>query len=167
MENVRQIIKKHIKRVAKINERSIAPCNCRDKNNCPINGNCRVENVVHKCVVSATEKLKEQVYIGDAEGDWRQRYYNHTMSFKNQKRKNETALSTFLWELKKSVKETPKLTWSVLKVVSAYSNISKPCLLCLNEKLLIAIYLDQKQLLNKRSELIGKCRHENKFLLIN
>ena len=78
--------------------------------------------------------------------------------------KNDTALSTFLWELKKSTKETPKLTWSVLKFVPAYSNISKRCLLCLNEKLLIATYPDQKQLLNKRSELIAKCRHENKFL---
>ena len=122
---------------------------------------------MYKCVVSATEKAKEHVYIGVAEGDWKQRYCNHTMSFRNQKRKNDTALSTFLWELKKSTKEIPKLTWSVLKVVAAYSNISKRCLLCLNEKLLIATYPDQKQLLNKRSELIAKRRHENKFLLIN
>ena len=167
MGNVSQIIKKHNKRVTKINERSIAPCNCRDKNNCPMNGNCRVENVVYKCVVSTTEESKEHVYIGVAEGDWKQRYYNHTMSFRNQKRKNDKALSTFLWKLKKSTKETTKLTWSVLKVVPAYSNISKRCLLCLNEKLLIATYPDQKQLLNKRSELIAKCRHENKFFLIN
>ena len=72
-----------------------------------------------------------------------------------------------LWELKKSTKESPNLTWSLLKVVPAYSNISKQCLLCLNWKLLIVTYPDQKQLLNKRSELIAKCRHENKFLLIN
>ena len=124
-----------------------------------MNGNFRVENVVYKCVGSATGKSKEHVYIGVAEGDWKQRYYNYAMSFRNQKLKNDTALSDFLWELKKS-KETPKLTRSVLKVVFAYSNISKRCLLCLNEKLLIATYLDQKQLLNKRSELIAKCRHE-------
>ena len=44
-------------------------------------------------------------------------HYNHTMSFKNQKHKNDIALSTFLWELKISTKEAPKLTWSVLKVL--------------------------------------------------
>ena len=110
MENVSQIIKKHNKRVTKINERSIAPCSCRDKNNCPTNGNCRVENKVCKCVFSTTEKPQEHVYIGVAEGDWKQHYYNHTMSLRNQKRKNDTDLSTFLWELKKSTKETPKLT---------------------------------------------------------
>ena len=110
MENVSQIIKKHNKRVTKTNERSIAPRNCRDKNNCPMNENCTVENVVYKCVVSATEKSNKHVYIGVADGDWKQRYYNHTMSFRNQKQKNYTALSTFLWELKISTKETPKLT---------------------------------------------------------
>ena len=89
------------------------------------------------------------------------------MSFRNQKHKNGTALSAFLWELKKSRKETPKPTWLALKVVPGYLNISKRCLLSLNEKLSIATYPDQKQLLNKRSELIAKCRHENKFLLIN
>ena len=69
MENVSQIIKKHNKRVTKINERSIAPCNCKDKNNYPMNGNCRAENVVYKYVFSATEKSKEHVYIGVADGD--------------------------------------------------------------------------------------------------
>ena len=39
--------------------------------------------------------------IGVAEGDWKKRYYNHTMSFRNQKHENDTALSTFLWKLLK------------------------------------------------------------------
>ena len=120
MDNVSQIIKKYNDRVTKINERSVAPFYYTDKNNCPMNGNCRVENVVNKCVVSATEKSKEHVYISIAEGDCMQRYCNQTMSFRNQKRKNDTALLTFLWELKKLIKKTPKLTWSVLKVVSLY-----------------------------------------------
>ena len=37
--------------------------------------------------------------------------------------KNDTALSTFLWGLKKSRKEIPKLTWLVLKVFPGYLNI--------------------------------------------
>ena len=46
MENVSQIIKKH-----------------NNKNNCPMNGDCRFENVVYKCVESTTEKSKEHVCI--------------------------------------------------------------------------------------------------------
>lgn len=41
------------------------------KSNCLMNGNWRVENVVFKCVASAT---KEHVYIGIAKSDWNQRY---------------------------------------------------------------------------------------------
>ena len=106
MENVSQIIKRH-KQVTKTNEKPIAPCNYRDKNSCAMIGNCRVENVVYKCVVSATEKSKENVYIDVVEGDWKQRYYNHNMSFRNQKHGNDTALLTFLWELKKSKQKKP------------------------------------------------------------
>ena len=108
-----------------------------------MNINCRVENVVYKCVAYATEKSKEHVYIGITEWD-----------------KNDTPFSVFRLELKKSTTKNLKLIWSVLKVVPRYSNIFKQCLLCLNENLLITTYPDQKHLLNKRSEVIAKCRHD-------
>ena len=139
MENVSKTIKRHNKRVTKINERFVAPRNYRD--NCPMNGSCRVQKVVYVHVVSVTEKSKEHAYTKVAEGNWKQRYYNYTMAFRNQRHKNDTAFSSFLWELKKSLKETPNLIWSVVKV-PAFSSISKHCLPCLNE--------DQKQLLNKK-----------------
>lgn len=60
-ENVSQMIKGYNKRVTKTNKRSITPCNCSDKNNCPMNGSCMVENAVYKFVVSVTEKSKEHV----------------------------------------------------------------------------------------------------------
>ena len=48
-----------------------------------------------------------------------------------------------------------------------YSNITKRCSLCLHEKLAIITYPYPDELLNRRSELVTKCRHENKFLLKN
>ena len=62
---------------------------------------------------------------------------------------------------------TPNLEWYIIKSVSGYSNISKRCMLCLHEKYEILNYPDQEELLNKRSELVSKCRHINKFLLSN
>ena len=50
----------------------------------------------------------------------------------------------------------PNLKWSKVKSVPSYSNISKNCLLCLQEKLQIVNFEDQDHLLNKRSELISK-----------
>ena len=41
---------------------------------------------------------------------------------------------------------------------------SKTCCLCLNEKLEIGRFKEHN-LLNKRSEIIYKCRHRNKFAL--
>ena len=66
-------------------------------------------------------------------------------------------------EKKKNV--TPALTWEVLRTVKAYSNITKRCSLRLHEKLAIITYPYPDELLNKRSGLVTKCRHDNKFLL--
>ena len=69
--------------------------------------------------------------------------------------------------MKKRKNVTPALTWDVLRTAKAYSNITKRCSLCLHEKLAIITYPYPHELLNRRSELVTKCRHENKFLLKN
>ena len=69
-----------------------------------------------------------------------------------------------IWELK-GLK--PNLKWSIVGEAKGYSNVTKPYILCLYEKLTILTYPIQQDLLNKRSELVSKCRHQNKFLLAN
>ena len=69
--------------------------------------------------------------------------------------------------LKETSNLSPTLVWSVAKNLLPCSNISKKCLLCLHEKLEITNYPRLDELLNKRSELISKCRHVNKVLLRN
>ena len=117
------------------------------------------------CICICT--FKQHVYLGIAEGNWKQRLYNHRQSFKDKRHKNDTTLSSYLWDLKENHNQIPKLTWSIVRFAPGYSNISKRCLLCLHEKLLIINYHNPAELLNKRSELMAKCRHENKFLLSN
>ena len=58
-----------------------------------INGYCRIENVVCKYVFFTRKMSKEHVYIGVAEDDWKQHYYNHTIKFRNEKHKNDAVLS--------------------------------------------------------------------------
>ena len=48
-----------------------------------------------------------------------------------------------------------------------YLNISKRSLLSFHEKLAIALYPNPEELPNKRSEMIPKCCHLIKFLLMN
>ena len=58
----------------------------------------------------------------------------------------------------------PKETWAVRNQFSEYNPQSKRCFLCLNEKLEL---LEDKEnnLLNKKSEVISKCRYQNKYVL--
>ena len=62
-------------------------------------------------------------------------------------------------------KNTPfKINWSIAASAAPYTSVSKKCDLCLTEKLLIATS-DPKTILNKRDEIMSKCRHMNKFKL--
>ena len=53
--------------------------------------------------------------------------------------------------------------WEILKHCSPYRGGKRKCDLCLTEKLLILKNKDNP--LNRRSELMGKCRHLRKFKL--
>ena len=142
-------------------------------------GKCLVNDVVYKCNV--TTPLPKKVYLGLVEREWKSCFYNHKLSFKHKRLSfkhkrlsfkhkrysNKTTRSSYMWHLNNVSSETPTLKWSVLRCVSSYSNISKKCRLCLYEKLEIGTYQNQKVFLNKRSELLCKCRRANKFLLKN
>ena len=70
-------------------------------------------------------------------------------------------------EIEKENKWNTETNMVNTEIVPGYSNVSKRCLLCLQEKMYIATYRYQEVLLNKWPESILKCRHENKFLLAN
>ena len=164
-ENVKSIIQSHNRKASSKAPTNHLACNCRKKNECPLKGDCRKESVIYKCEVTAPN-LEKKAYIGLTEKQFKVRYHGHTQSFRNEKYKNSTTLSTYIWSLKeKSI--VPKLEWSVVKQAKSYTNASKSCSLCLQEKLEILNYENKKELLNKRSEIVSKCRHMNKFLLAN
>ena len=113
-------------------------------------------------VITESESL---VYYGASEGDFKMRYNNHTKSFRHRKYENDTELSKCLWKLKDEDTEF-NLSWSIATHASPYKCGTRRCDLCLAEKATI-IRAEPKGLLNKRTELISKCRHRNKFILNN
>ena len=165
-ENVEKIVKSHNKRLSPTTKATNLPCNCRVKKDCPLNGDCRKSSVVYKCEVTVPN-LPKKVYIGLTERQFKDRYNSHKQSMNNEKYANSTTLSTYVWKLKNSYKATPVLKWSIVKHARPYSNTSRNCFLCLQEKFEILNYEKKDELLNKRSEIIAKCRHMNKFLLAN
>ena len=58
---------------------------------------------------------------------------------------------------------TPIVTWKVVAKVFSDTKINF-CKLCLTEKVFIINALNDSQLLNKKSELINTCRHQNNLL---
>jgi hypothetical protein len=164
-ENVSTIISLHNKKISAKKEDDVLNCNCRVKTNCPLDGKCRTQSVIYKCEVTA-ENLPKKVYIGLTEREFKQRFSGHKQSFNNEKYKNSTTLSTYVWSLKAN-NILPSFKWSVVKRAKSYSNTSKSCPLCLQEKLEILCYVNKTELLNKRTEIVSKCRHKNKFTLAN
>ena len=165
-DNMRTIINRHNAKITNPRSQPLLKCNCRKKDECPLNGECRKTSVIYKCDVSAPN-LPSKVYIGLTEKDFKTRWNAHKLSFNNRKYKNSTTLSTHVWELKETHNVAPTLKWSIMKHARSYSINTRSCALCLQEKYEILNYPIKRNLLNKRSELISKCRHTNKFLLAN
>ena len=126
---------------------------------------CLTSSVVYNANVTTENDTTGKNYIGLTEGTFKQRYTQHKLSFRNRNYSNSTELSKHIWTLKDS-NTNFTINWSILATAPAYSNKSKRCHLCLTEKLYL-VRAKKPSLLNKRTELISKCRHENKFYLAN
>ena len=135
------------------------------KNDCRLKINCLTSSSVYNAKVTTENDTTGKNYIGLTEGTFKQRYTQHKLSFRNRNYSNSTELSKHIWTLKES-KTNFTINWSILATASAYSNKSKRCHLCLTEKIYL-VRAKKPSLLNKRTELISKCRHENKFYLAN
>ena len=98
-QNLGNIIKSHNKKLISSNNQIILPCNCRKKEECPLEGKCRVNDVIYKCIASATG-FPNKVYLGTAEGEFKKWFYNHNSSFKNELKMNNTTLAKYVWDLK-------------------------------------------------------------------
>ena len=137
-------------------------CNCRDKTNCPLKGDCQQTNVIYQAKVISDNKVES--YVGLA-SDFKQRHYNHKASFNDYNKRYATELSKYIWKLKDNNKLF-QIKWSILCKSKPYSNVTKRCDLCISEKYYI-ICEPSLATLNKRNELLSKCRHTSKFIIGN
>ena len=96
---MKNLIKQHNASVLKNQEHSEKrSCNCRVKDNCPLDGKCLHECIVYQANVVTNNECKE--YFGTAEGEFKLRYNNHIISFRYKKHEKDTELSKYLWKLK-------------------------------------------------------------------
>ena len=145
--NTADILSAHNKKLLKSHngKPEFKPCNCRYKPSCPLNGNCRDKAIVYQATVQAKDQSKN--YIGLCETEFKARF------------------SKFIWSCKDSG-INPAISWKIICHATPYQHGGKVCNLYLAEKYEILTANDDA-LLNKRTELINKCRHKNKYKLIN
>ena len=76
-------------------------CNCRNKNNCPLDRKCLTPNIIYEAQITSNQlNYKQRIYIGTAETEFKQRFNNHTKSFNLEHYENDTELSKEYWKIK-------------------------------------------------------------------
>ena len=127
-------------------------------------GACLKESLVYYATITCNDKnYKSRLYKGSWETSFKKRYSNHKKSFNVRFYKDDTKLSTEYWNLKMK-QLNPQISWKIKGIYKSYNPTSKRCNLCLTEKLEILDDPD-KNMLNKRSEIISQYRHKNKYRL--
>ena len=170
MPNIAQIITSHNKKILedkknKNEEQQRKKDCCKNKEKCPlkeVHKSCATENVIYKAYVKTKDETK--TYIGLTANSFKVRWYAHQNSFKKEEKKNSTALSSYVWELKEK-NQNYNLKWDIIKHVKKPKYDTKVCRLCMTE--VSEILKNKENPLNKRQELMGACRHRYKFSLKN
>ena len=166
MENMACVIKSHNKNITtETAENATKGCNCRDKENCPLKGNCQETSIIYNAKVTPkSDTNKSNTYIGLTEHAFKKQFSSHMFHQTSKIRKQHRAFQTHLKSKRSKsgiwhhlVNHKPRL--SLFKRNEAMQPMS-------SGKLCI-IKANKSSLLNKRSELISKCRHENKYYLTN
>ena len=92
------------------------------------------------------------------------RYGTHKHSFNSEKAKNSTELSKYIWKLKDGDVNFD-VKWTVKTKAFAFKRGGRHCDLCISEKTVISL-ADPSSTLNTRNEIISKCRHKHKHMLV-
>ena len=130
-----------------------------------MNGLYNLNNVIYQAIIYPKENITdEKTYIALTPTKWKERYSNHKFTFSHEHLKHHMALSKQFWCLKNKGL-TPEIEWSILKKSNTPNSFHGRCNLCLEEKIHILTHILPDKLLNKRSELMGRCRHRTKFKL--
>ena len=90
---------------------------------------------------------------------FKQRFQKHKYTIKNKKSKEHTALSELAHNLTERGIDY-KIDWRIVEQARSYDGLK--CNLCLSEKSHI-LFNPAPNPLNKRSELLFKCRHMDKY----
>ena len=134
-------------------------CNCRNKEECPLNNQCLKSNIVYRAQVTTDDNTKE--YIGCTATTFKERYTTHKLGFNHVKYSKGCELTKYIQQLKSDEKPY-RIQWDILDNIRG-KFVREQCRLCITETMRINEHLRKSQLLNSGS--INRCRHERSMYL--
>ena len=163
--NMEGYIQSHNKMILKKNTEQNTKeesCNCRNKDECPLDKKCLHNDIVYRANVRADNE--EKTYIGMTGDKFKTRYTNHKQSFNNYKYRNQTKLSNFVWEKKNEQKDV-NVRFEIVKKARKFKPGDRSCNLCNAEKVEILKVISKENTLNLKNELAIQCPHFKQFTL--
>ena len=109
-------------------------------------------------MVSATS-TPDNNFFCIAETTFKEGFRSNRRDSHHKKYANSTELSKYMWKLENEIIAS-KIKCSI-KPISHDTPRDGLCKLCLTEKVWLLKHFNDENLLNEKSELINKCRHEN------
>ena len=129
---------------------------------CPVDGECLTESVIYSAAVNSNNS--SMTYIGLTGDSFKTRFNGHTATFRNRE-SNMSTLSSHVWDMEdKNIDYNIK--WKIRKKAMMYKPGASYCDLCISEKVEILL-ANPKSSLNKRTEILERCRHRRRFKLRN
>ena len=141
-------------------ESSTKKCNCRNKKECPLSGECCEESIIYRATVNDAKKAE---YVGSTTTSFKKRFANHKKSFRHEEYQHETTLSSYIWE--NNLNPTPNISWEIVKKCKKYTPGQKNCQICSEEKFQIIKGLQKVKNINKKTDIGTKCGHRRKATL--
>ncbi|GFR84580.1 inositol hexakisphosphate and diphosphoinositol-pentakisphosphate kinase 2 [Elysia marginata] len=168
LPNIKQIITTHNKKVLQASQNNEESknnpgkqCNCRKKQDCPVEGECLKENVIYQAIVEEKETKTTETYIGLTQNTFKTRYNLHLSTFRLSHKRKSTSLSDYIWKIKDR-NNSFKITWKILTQTKRVQAGNDRCDLCTTEKLFIFTNKHASSL-NIKTEILNKCPHKRIF----
>ena len=144
----------------------IRMCSCPRTVECPFEDVCLDKDLQYTAELSSNlPNYGTKEYKGICSTEWKKRFANHQKSFRHERYETDSELSKEVWCIKRKGGNF-SIRWSKDGNYSSYKPETKGCSLCANEKLTIARY-EGNNLLNRRNEIISRCRHRLRYKLKN
>ena len=146
LPNMGAIISQHNSKILRPEPAELR-CRCREKTTCPMPGKCATDKLVYRATVKT--ELKTETYVGLTMNQFKDRWKIHDDDFSDPARRNQTVLSSYIWDLKDN--GTPyTIDWELVRRAQPFSPITRKCDLCIAEIMEI-IYNPGLATLNKRN----------------